>query len=553
MNYLNAIVVLCLLVCGCTTPRTAGGPMPKVGSVASVNPLATRAAVDVLESGGNAIDAAVAAMLTLGVVDGYNSGIGGGCFIVIRKADGRVIAIDGRETAPALATRDMFLRDGKAVSQLSQTGPLAVAVPGALRAYDSAVKRFGTRSLSSLILPAAKIAKDGFVVSNDYANRVQGVKTSIDASPSLTAILAPSGTLIRSGETLLQTDLAQTYTNIAEQGVDWFYAGEFADRLDTFMRENNGLIRKEDLAGYRAIDRKPLLTTYRGHTIIGMPPPSSGGVHVAQILSTLERFDLGAMSAADRITVQANAMSLAFADRAEWLGDPDFARVPKGLISQDYLKTRSSTLLVDRAMRDVTFGQPADTTPFDQHRHTTHVSVIDAKGNAVSITATINTTFGAKFVVPGTGVFLNNEMDDFAAQPGVANHFGLVGKDANSVAPGKRPLSSMSPTIVVKEGRVIAVVGAAGGPRIITQVVCVLINLIDLRLSPLAALAEPRVHHQWRPDKLWIETTSPASLRLELRARGFDLQEVQPVGATNLATPEAAVSEPRLTGEAWFR
>jgi len=259
------------------------------------------------------------------------------------------------------------------------------------------------------------------------------------------------------------------------------------------------------------------------------------------------------MSVADRITVQANAMSLAFADRAEWLGDPDFARVPRGLISQDYLKARSSTVLVDRAMRDVTFGQPADTTPFDQHRHTTHVSVIDAMGNAVSITATINTTFGAKVVVPGTGVFLNNEMDDFAAQPGVANHFGLVGKDANSVAPGKRPLSSMSPTIVVKDGRVIAVVGAAGGPRIITQVVCVLINLIDLRLSPLAALAEPRVHHQWRPDKLWIETTSPASLRIELRARGFDLQEVQPVGATNLATPEAAVSEPRLSGEAWFK
>jgi len=247
-------------------------------------------------------------------------------------------------------------------------------------------------------------------------------------------------------------------------------------------------------------------------------------------------------------------MSLAFADRATWLGDPDFTRVPTALVDAGYLSERAKSVRTDAAMREVVAGSPDESRAFGElpleEKHTTHVSVIDAKGNAVAITATINTTFGSKVVVPGTGVFLNNEMDDFAAQAGVANHFGLVGAKANAVGPGKRPLSSMSPTIVVKDGRVFAVVGAAGGPRIITQVVNVLVNLVDLKLSEQGAMARPRVHHQWRPDRLWIEKSASVELRQALKARGFDLDEADPVGATNLVTPAAAVSEPRLGGKA---
>jgi gamma-glutamyltranspeptidase/glutathione hydrolase len=540
-------------------PRVATVSSAKVGAVATVHPIATDAAMAAMRNGGNAIDGAVAAMLTLGVVDGPNSGIGGGCFMLIRLADGRVFALDGRETAPAAATRDMFIRDGKADPNLSQTGPLAVGVPGALATYDHALKQFGKRRLADALLPAAEIAERGFAINANSAGKIRSTREKLarfDASRAI--VLKADGDPYAVGETIVQKDLAATYRAIAEQGAAWFYKGDFAKRVGDWMKANGGILTRADLAAYETKARTPINTTYRGLTIIGFPPPSSGGVHAAQILSMLERFELGTMPEADRVTAIANAMALAFADRAHWLGDPDHASVPRGLLDAAYLAERSKQVVSDRALRDVARGQPpaADTEFFEREarKHTTHVSVADAAGNVVSVTATINTSFGSKVVVPGTGVFLNNEMDDFSAQPGAPNAFKLIGAEANAVAPGKRPLSSMTPTIVLRDGAPAYVIGAAGGPKIITQVVNVLINLIDLKRSPEEAMKRPRIHHQWRPDQLWIEETADASLREELQKRGFTLDVASLTGATNLIvidrTTMTAVGEPRLEGKA---
>ena len=540
--------------------RVAHTDDAELGAVATVHPLATDAAMDALREGGNAVDAAVAAMLTLGVVDGFNSGIGGGCFMLVRRADGRAFAIDGRETAPALATRDMYLRDGKADPNLSQTGALAVGVPGALAAFEFALSEHGQRTLADAILPAAEIAERGFAISDHYAEKIRSVQAELTEFPAAQEILFRGGEPLAAGDTLVQKNLAATYRAIAEQGLAAFYTGDFAQKVDAWMQANGGVLRAADFAAYRPRGLNPIVSTYRGLTVIGFPPPSSGGLHVAQILAMLERFDLGAMSEADRITALANAMSLAFADRAHWLGDPAFADVPRGLLDAGYLAERSELIATDRAIAAPAHGQPPPLDPEffarEASKHTTHVSVADTAGNVVSVTATINTTFGAKVVVPGTGVFLNNEMDDFSAQPGAPNAFGLVGAEANAVAPGKRPLSSMSPTIVVDENREpIYALGAAGGPKIITQVVNVLVNLVDLNLPPAEAMSRPRVHHQWKPNALWIEgTPSNAPLRDELTKRGFTLDVAKPVGATNLVViagdAMTSVGEPRLTGKA---
>lgn len=555
---------------GCAALPAAGpdaGLVPaKYGAVATVNPYATRAAIHTLEAGGNAVDAAVAAMLTLGVVDGHNSGIGGGCFLLIRTADGRSVAIDARETAPALATPGMYLRNGKPDTTLSQTGPLAVATPGALAGYDHAVRTFGRLSLAKLLRPAADLAETGFPIDAAYASKLDRTRRELGRFAAPAELLLPNGTQLKKGDLLRQPDLARTYRAIADTGIDYFYRGPFATAVEEYMRNTGGVLRAGDFADYRIVLRRPLESTYRGYTVLGMPPPSSGGLHVAQILAMLERFDLARLSEADRLTTIANAMSLAFADRAYFLGDPAFTNVPKGLLDPEYLAGRSALVSSTAALRDVAHGSPADQPAFDGRddpdtgRHTTHVSVADAMGNVVSVTATINTAFGSKVIVPGTGVFLNNEMDDFAVAPGTPNAFGLVGSDANAVAPGKRPLSSMSPTIILKNGRPRYVIGAAGGPRIITQVACVMTNLIDLQMTPQAAMAASRIHHQWRPDPLWIEESAferNAGLKTDLANRGFRLDVARRAGATNLVVIGAAgmeaVSEPRADGEGLVR
>jgi gamma-glutamyltranspeptidase / glutathione hydrolase len=530
------------------------------GMVATVHPLATEAGVAALAKGGNAIDAAIAAGLTLGVVDAHNSGLGGGCFILIRRADGQLIAIDGRETAPAKATRDMYLRDGKPDPNLSQKGPLAVATPSALATYALALKRHGKMPLADLVLPAAKIAEDGFPVSGPNASALAGNARALrQVSGDSVPLLKPDGKPFVKGETLRQPDLARTYRGIAELGVDYFYRGPFSAAVSQWMAVNGGLLSADDFAAYQPIDREPLVTTYRGRTIVGFPPPSSGGVHVAQILNILENFDVRSIHVRDPGEYQhllAEAMKLAFADRAHWLGDPDFARVPRGLIDKDYAKLLAAQVDLTKSSPVTGHGTPPGADERVFQKHTTHVAAADAAGNWVAMTQTINTGYGSLVIVPGTGVVLNNQMDDFAIAPGIPNAFGLVGAEANAVGPRKRPLSSMSPTIVLENDRPILSVGAAGGPTIITQVVQALVRRLDLNLPLDQALAQPRIHHQWSPDTVRIESRLDDSLQEALTGRDHKLTPVSNMGVSQAIERDAAsgqflgVHDPRVPGKA---
>lgn len=530
------------------------------GMVATVQPLATEAGVAALKKGGNAVDAAVAAALTLGVVDGHNSGLGGGCFILIHRADGKLIAIDGRETAPAKAHRDMFLKNGQPDTELSQTGPLASGVPGAVAAYSIAVEQHGRVKLKDLLLPAAKIAEEGFAIDRVYAGKLKAsAKTLARFEATRGVLLKPDGSPYVEGEFLKQPDLARTYRRLAEAGPDWFYQGEFAEKTAAWMAAHGGLLTAGDFAAYRPTLREPLVTKYRGYTIVGFPPPSSGGVHVAQMLNILEPFDVRAIYEKEPgkfVHLAAEAMRFAFADRAHWLGDADFARVPRGLVDKKYAAELSRRIDLDRAAKSVKHGEPPGATTDLFEKHTTHVAAADAEGNWVGITATVNTTFGSKVIVPGLGVILNNQMDDFSSSPGVPNAFGLVGGEANAIEPGKRPLSSMSPTIVLKDGKPVMTVGAAGGPKIITQTLLTIVNHLDLGMSLPEAVAAPRFHHQWSPDALAVEKTMPIRIANGAIKRGHSIQVAPSVGVTQAIarTPDGkafiGVHDPRVPGKA---
>ncbi len=528
--------------------------------VATVDPLATQAAVDALERGGNAIDAAVAAALTLGVVDGFNSGIGGGCFVLIRKADGELIAIDARETAPAAASRDMFVIDGQPQPALSRTGPLAVAVPGAMAGYAEAVALHGKLSLAELLFPAADIAERGFDIDEGYHARMKSEERSLSAfAGSREVFFNSDGKLLATNDVLKQPDLANTYRMIARQGVDYFYRGEFASLLSEWMKQNGGVLTQEDMASYRTIRRKPLVTSFRHWSIVGFPPPSSGGVHVAQMLNMLEAIDIGHEKYRDRAVqthLIAEAMKLAFADRAWWLGDPAFAPVPAGLVDQDYAGDLAARIDPQKASAIEGHAIPpqADTRFFD--KHTTHIAAADREGNWVAITTTVNTSFGSCVIVPGTGVVLNNQMDDFSIAPGVPNAFGLVGNDANSVQPGKRPLSSMSPTIVLRDGEPVLTVGAAGGPRIITQALLTTLRYLEFGDNLPDALGQPRFHHQWSPDKLYLENGFDQAAAKELERLGHRIEWTDTAGVAQAIAldPETGlfigVHDPRVNGRA---
>lgn len=530
------------------------------GMVATVHPLATDAGVDVLRGGGNAVDAAVAAALTLGVVDGHNSGLGGGCFILIRTADGKLVAIDGRECAPAKARRDMYVRDGRPQPELSQTGALASGVPGALAAYALALEQFGRRDLKRLLLPAAEIAERGFPIDEVYADAILSTATILAKDEGARAVLLkPDGSPYLAGETLRQPDLARTYRSIAEQGTDWFYRGEFAEATGRWMAKHGGILSAADFADYRAVSREPIVSTYRGYTIVGFPPPSSGGTHVAQILNVLEHFDLAELRRDDEasyVHVVAEAMKLAFADRAYWLGDADFVAVPRTLIDKNYAAELAPRIDVGRVSRVDGHGTPPRATSDLFGKHTTHIAAADRAGNWVAITATVNTPFGSKVIVPGLGVVMNNEMDDFSIAPGVPNAFGLIGAEANAIEPGKRPLSSMSPTIVLQDGQPVLTLGAAGGPRIITQVVLAIVNHVDLGEDLPRAVAAPRFHHQWSPDVLYVEPTLSAEVVRSLEARGHVVERsaqagvLQAIGVADDGRSLVGVHDPRSGGKA---
>lgn len=508
-----------------------------------------------LEAGGNAVDAAVATALTLGVVDGHNSGIGGGCFILVRAADGTVTCIDGREMAPAAAHRDMYVKDGVVDEEGSKTGPRAPAVPGALAAYALALKKHGKLSMKDLLLPAAQLAEKGFPLDEVWARKLAGVAEMVKRYPASAAVLLhEDGSPRKKGEQQVQRDLAATYRLLAEKGFAEFYRGSFAKTCAEWMRNQGGLLTDADFAAYLPLEREPLRTSYRGYELIGMPPPSSGGVHVAQVLQMVERFDLKALPVVQRLHVLGEAMKLAFADRAHWLGDPDYAAVPRGLISRSYTDGLSQKINLTAAQSVETYGTPERAHDELFGKHTTHLCAADAVGNWVSLTQTINTAFGSKVIIPGTGVLLNNEMDDFSIQPGVPNAFKLVGAEANAVAAKKRPLSSMSPTIVLKNGQPVGCVGAAGGPTIITQVIQALVQKLDLGASASEALAGPRIHHQWKPDELRVEVAVGTETLAGLKAMGHPVTETERMGAAQLIWKEGSalvpVHDPRVPGEA---
>jgi len=522
------------------------------GAVATVNPLATQAALEAFKQGGNAIDAAVSAALTLGVVDGYNSGIGGGCFALIRRANGRIEAVDGRDVAPAAAHPQMYIRDGQPDTTLSKTGALAIAVPGSLAAYDYLLRNGGQLSLDRALSPGISLAEDGFRVNQVFSQRLHRVVDRIKRFPAAAAILLNSdGAPLQSGDLLVQTDLANTYRRIAEQGISYFYGGGFAEAAEAWMQQNGGILTRADFVNYPLKIRQPLISRYRGHTLVGFPPPSSGGVHVAQILNILQSFQPAELSTAERHHLLAEAMKLAFADRAHWLGDPDYQPVPKGLIDPAYGRRLAQRIDMAKATEVPHQSIPPDAETDFFGKHTTHIAAADKAGNWVAITTTLNTTFGAKVVIPGTGVFMNNQMDDFSIQPGVPNAFGLVGAEANRIEAGKRPLSSMSPTLVLRGDQPLMTLGAAGGPMIITQVVQAIVNTLDLDMPLPEALAALRVHHQWKPDLLFTEERMSKSEQQRLAARGHKIKKRGYMGATQAIRVNeqgnfVAVAEPRV-------
>ncbi len=531
------------------------------GVVATVHPLASRAAIAAFERGGNAIDAAIAASLMLSVVDGHNSGIGGGCLALIRKADGTIIALDGRETAPERAKPEMFFRNGQPAPELSQLGPLAAGVPGLLAVLHQLSHDCGRISWQESLFGAADVAENGFHLSENFARVLSSAADELRKFPASAQIyLDSSGSAWRAGHLLRQADLSRTLRSIGEQGVEWFYQGEFAAITEKTMRDVGGVLQAGDFANYKAIPRQPIQTSYRNHSIIGFPPPSSGGIHNAQMLGMLADFDVAgifAESQARGTHLLLEVMKRAMADRAFWLGDADFTKVPLGLLDPDYLRMRASSIDLGRATAVDSHGQPprADLDLFGKQRHTTHLTTADAAGNVVAITQTVNTSFGCKMIVPGTGVVLNNEMDDFSIAPGVRNAFGLVGSAANIIAPGKRPLSSMSPTLVLDEaGRARLSCGAAGGPKIISAVQQVLVRMLDLNSSINEALAAPRVHHQWSPDQAVCERALDDRIVDELESMGHKTSRIGSAavaqGLAFVSGKIIAASDPRVPSSA---
>jgi gamma-glutamyltranspeptidase/glutathione hydrolase len=480
----------------------------------------------VLGQGGNAVDAAVATGLALGVVDQFNSGIGGGGFLLMRLSDGRVHAIDGREKAPAAASRDMYVRDGDYDPALSKVGPLAVAVPGILAAYEKALELGGSRPLGELIEPAVSLAENGFSLDTYLLHRYGTAIETLGQDPASAEIyLRSDGSPLKEGDVLKQADLAETYRRIGREGSDYFYRGEFARRLAAFMKEKGGLITLEDMRDYRVVMREPIKGTYRDYTVFGMPPPSSGGVHVLQILNMLEvSRALQDRSAWDPDAVfrTSRFMCRAFEDRAVYLGDSDFVPVPlERLTSKAHAEEMVKGLKKESDAPKAVSGSGVVARP--EGGHTTSFVVMDRKGNVVAVNQTVNLTYGAKITLPGTGVILNNQMDDFSAQPGTPNAFGLVGSEANAIEGGKRPLSSMSPTILVKGAKPVMALGGAGGPTIITAVLQVIVNVLDLGMDLPKAMSSPRFHHQYLPDVLVVEKESPLA---SLASQGLQGQPI---------------------------
>ncbi len=496
----------------------------KHGMVATEQHLATEVGLSILKEGGNAIDAAVAVGFALAVVLPNAGNIGGGGFMVLHDAKtGEDFAIDFREVAPLKAHKDLYLDEkGNVVDGKSLFTHFAVGVPGTVAGMEYALKKWGTMPLEKVIQPAIKLAEKGFIVSDTLADTLKIEKDNLGKWESTKAIFFKDGEPLASGDRLIQKDLAHSLKLIAKQGSKAFYQGEIAEKIVKEMEKHGGLISMQDMKEYQIVERKPVTGEYRGYKIVTMPPPSSGGAHLIQILNILERYPLNEYGANSAKAIQhyAEAMKLAYADRSEYLGDPDFVKIPlKGLISKKYADELAQKISDDKITPSSTI-KPGKPQPYESDQ-TTHFSVMDKFGNAVGVTYTLNLNFGTGIVAEGTGILLNNEMDDFSAKPGVPNAFGLIGGTANAIEAKKRPLSSMTPTLVMKDNKPWLVTGSPGGARIITTVLQSIVNTIDYNMNVAEAIMTPRVHHQWLPDELRIEEgISPDTIQL-LEKQGY--------------------------------
>ncbi len=501
--------------------------------VASQHELASKIGADVMKRGGNAVDAAVAVALALAVVYPEAGNLGGGGFMLIRFSDGRTTAIDYREMAPAAATRDIYLnKDGELIEGegSSTIGYRAAGIPGTPAGLELALKKYGSKKFtwSQLIEPARKLALDGYILSYRLAELFKKYAKNLEKYEDSKRIFLRNGKYFEEGEVLKQPELAQTLARLQKFGANEFYNGKTAQLIAADMKRHAGLMTLEDLKNYKAKERAPVRGNYRGYEIISMPPPSSGGIVLLQSLNILEKYDLKKMgwASSEKYHILTEAMRRAFADRAVYLGDPDFANIPTAmLIDKKYAAKRSETIDLKKASEssDITAGEISGKEPME----TTHFTVADAEGTVVSNTYTINDIYGSAVTAKGTGVLLNDEMDDFAARPGTPNMFGLIQGENNSVQPRKRPLSSMTPTIVLrKDGSFWFSLGARGGPRIITSVLQAILNIIDHEMNIQQAIDAPRIHHQWLPDEILTEPFGmSADTRLALEAHGHQFAE----------------------------
>lgn len=505
----------------------------KNGMVASEQGLATQVGLDILKQGGNAIDAAVAVGFALAVVLPNAGNIGGGGFMVLHDdKTGKDVAIDFREIAPAKASRDMYLdNQGNVIDGKSLFTHDASGVPGTVAGMEYALKKWGTMPLSKVLEPAIKLADKGFIVSDVLAQTLKEEKSTLGKWSSSKAIFFKNGEPLKSGDLLVQKDLAKSLRLIAKQGAKAFYQGEIATKIAKEMQSHGGTMTLEDLKAYKVVERQPIIGDYRGYKVVTMPPPSSGGVHLIEILNMLEHYPIkeDGVNSAKNIHHMAESMKLAYADRSEYLGDPDFVKIPvAGLTSKAYANELVKTINNNKARLSSNI-KPGKPQPYESDQ-TTHFSVMDKAGNAVAVTYTLNLNFGSGIVVEGTGILLNNEMDDFSVKPGVPNAFGLVGGTANAIEAKKRPLSSMTPTIVMKNNKPWLVTGSPGGARIITTVLQSVVNTIDHEMNPAEAIITPRVHHQWLPDELRVEEgISPDTIKL-LQDKGHKVVTKAPMG-----------------------
>lgn len=505
------------------------------GVVSSQHALATASGLEILRQGGNAIDAAVAVGFSLAVVLPRAGNLGGGGFMLIHSAaSNETKALNYREMAPLKAYRDMYLdTDGNVDNQLLKASHQAAGVPGSVAGLEHALETYGTMDLPTVMAPAIRLAEEGFAVTFDLAELLKKYEQRLRIWPATAEIFYKKDGYYEAGDILIQKDLAWSLKKIAQQGSAAFYHGEVGQRLVEDMEAHDGLISMRDLAAYQVETMDPVWGQYKGHQIASMPPPSSGGVHIIQMLNILEAFPLSYFghNSAEALHIMAEVMKLAYADRSEHLGDPNFWEVPVDwLTSSAYADQLRTTIrrYQARPSDDIKAGTPADT----ESSETTHFTVADAAGNVVSNTYTLNFSFGSGIVARGTGIMLNNEMDDFSAKPGVPNAFGLLGGEANSVQPLKRPLSSMTPTIVFKDGRPWFATGSPGGSRIITTVLQVVLNIIDHGMNVAEASHAPRVHHQWYPNILYIEKGINYDTQALLNSWGHKLQHIGSMGST---------------------